>query len=160
MGISRSTLASWTRCGFRDLTFINEKDSHFHEVTKPSRMLNLFPDGRISYSVRYFRYVFHMTDINNLYALKGLNRWNYHSHLTYLHNMLCFLQWTREYTIEHQRKYTRASYMIHLLDVDKFVWVWYKCDWWLIIYQCVGLTLQNTNTLYNKAVKLEDNVKK
>ena len=44
-----------------DLTFINEKDSHFHEVTKPSRMLNLFPDGRISYSVRYD--VFHMINI-------------------------------------------------------------------------------------------------
>lgn len=35
-----------------DIYFINEKKAEFHTVSVPNKMLNVFPDGRVSYSVR------------------------------------------------------------------------------------------------------------
>ncbi|XP_078326165.1 glycine receptor subunit alpha-1-like isoform X1 [Crassostrea virginica] len=35
-----------------DIYFVNEKTAHFHYVSVPNKMFNVFPDGRVSYSVR------------------------------------------------------------------------------------------------------------
>lgn len=35
-----------------DIYFVNEKTAHFHDVSVPNIMFNVFPDGRVSYSVR------------------------------------------------------------------------------------------------------------
>ncbi|XP_065931130.1 glycine receptor subunit alpha-2-like isoform X2 [Magallana gigas] len=35
-----------------DIYFVNEKTAHFHDVSVPNIMFNIFPDGRVSYSVR------------------------------------------------------------------------------------------------------------
>ncbi|XP_061163867.1 glycine receptor subunit alpha-2-like [Saccostrea echinata] len=35
-----------------DIYFVNEETAHFHSVSVPNKMLNIYPDGEVSYSVR------------------------------------------------------------------------------------------------------------
>lgn len=35
-----------------DIYFVNEKNAHFHYVSVPNKMFNVFPDGKVSYSIR------------------------------------------------------------------------------------------------------------
>ena len=35
-----------------DLFIANEKDAHFHSVTVPNKLMHIYPEGRIQYSVR------------------------------------------------------------------------------------------------------------
>lgn len=36
-----------------DLFIPNEKEAHFHVVTVPNKLMHIYPEGRVQYSVRY-----------------------------------------------------------------------------------------------------------
>lgn len=35
-----------------DLYFLNEKKATFHEITVPNKLMHIYPDGRVQYSMR------------------------------------------------------------------------------------------------------------
>ena len=46
-------LNSSSRVWVPDMYILNEKQSDFHEVTVPNKMMHVYPDGTIQYSMRY-----------------------------------------------------------------------------------------------------------
>ena len=58
-----------------DIYFVNEKTAHFHYVSVPNKMFNVFPDGRVSYSVRLVDWYIVLSPIKNLHLSGDVTIW-------------------------------------------------------------------------------------